>query len=95
MPDNMDPKTLLIMKSYDIQKLSRTCNNPGCSRPPAKEITIFEFDARTAKKRGLITLYLCSDHYAGLEDFLNRLKGLCKKGRIIQKEIFDIGCVTY
>ena len=91
----MDSVIPFIMKSFDIRKLSRTCNTHGCDKPPAKEVNVFEFDAKTAKKRELVTLYLCSNHYNSLDLFLNRLKELCEKGRIIQKEVFDVGCVTY
>lgn len=95
MPDNMDPRTALIMSSFDIRKLSRACNAHGCDSPPAKQVNVSEFDARTTRKKELVTLYFCSKHYTGLDAFLERLKGLCGKGAIIHKEVFDIGCVTY
>ena len=91
----MDDKMLFIMRSFDIRKLSRACNTHGCSKPPSKEVNVFEFDARTTRKRELVTLYLCTEHHSGLSSFLEQLKGLCERGRIIQKEDFDIGRVTH
>lgn len=91
----MDPKAELIMKSFDIKKLNRSCNSPGCENPVMKEVGILEFDTRINRKRELVSLYLCNEHYSSLEAFLEKLSSLCEKGKVIEKEVTEMGYLTY
>ena len=91
----MDPKTELIMSSFDIRKLNRSCNAHGCSKPVTKEVSILELDAKVSRKRELVSLYLCGEHFRDLDSFLERLSKACEKGKIILKEVSERGYVTY
>ena len=84
----------LISKNFDLKNFSRNCNFHGCNRLPTKEATIFEFDPKTQKKRDLVSLYFCTEHYnTSIQKLMKEIKKIIND-KIIEKRIFDIGYVT-
>jgi hypothetical protein len=86
----------IIASSFDLRKLTKTCNFMGCQKPASVEALIFEVDMETKRRRELASLYLCREHYRaelkGLMDKLNRESG---EGKVSRAEVFDIGYVTW
>ncbi len=86
-----------VGKRYDIRKLERKCNFINCNRKPGKEILIYEFDIRTGKKKELLSLYLCSEHFIVARNTL--IEDLKKTGNMEGKKInikvFDTGIITH
>jgi len=85
----------LISSSFDLKNFSSNCNFRGCTRLPTKEAIIFEFDPKKGRKRDLVSLHFCEEHY---KKSINRLMDEIKrieKDKLIDKRIFDIGYVTH
>ena len=85
----------LILREFDVRKLNRACNHKGCEKIPTKEMLIYETDFRNQRRKDLVSLYFCSKHYEVSKKFLQKLAGVCEKGRVVDKKVFDIGYVTY
>jgi hypothetical protein len=88
--------TSLILGKFELKKLSKTCNTRNCDKAPSKKAIITELDTKTAKKKDLVVLYFCNEHYNGsFKKFFNELINACKAGKIIDKRVFEIGYVTH
>ncbi len=84
----------LISRNFDLKNFSRNCNFRGCNRLPIKEATIFEFDPKTKRKRDLVSLYFCAEHYnITINKLMKEIKRI-ESAKIIDKRIFNIGYVT-
>ena len=86
----------LIADAFDLQRRNKLCNIPGCGKPPAKRVTIFEENRISRNRKALATVYLCSEHYSTkIPTFLTEANMLRETGRVIDKKVQDIGLITY
>jgi len=84
-----------ISRNFDLKNFSRNCNYQGCRRLPTKEATIVEMDPCTKRKRDLVSLYFCAEHYnAVMEDLMEKVQNI-RSNKIIDKRIFEIGYMTH
>jgi hypothetical protein len=87
----------LVDRHCNIRLLRTSCNFRECGRKPSKEMLIYQIDMHTAKKRDIISLYLCPEHYQEMEKALESVIGRFRAGKIykIQQEDRSIKVVTY
>ena len=84
-----------ISRSFDLKNFSRSCNFHGCNRLPTKEATIFEFDPKTKRKRDLVSLYFCAEHYnITIRKLMKDIRKI-ENGKVIDKRVFEIGYITH
>lgn len=72
----------IVTKYCDIRLLKTFCNFRGCEKKPTKEMLIVQIDMNTAKRREIISIYLCQDHYNSMEKALEGVVGKFKNGKI-------------
>ncbi len=85
----------IISEHCDIRKMKSNCNFAGCEKKPGKEMLIFQVDMNTRKKRDIISIYLCSEHYREMEKRLEGVVNKFREGKMYVIKGFDIGFVTY
>ena len=87
----------VVDRHCNIRFLKTNCNFRLCEKPPEKEMLIFEMTMSTAKKKDIISLYLCQEHYREMEKALDGVIGRFRNGRVyrIKKTDDTINVVTY
>jgi hypothetical protein len=89
-------KIEIIAGNFDLQKMGRLCNHPGCSRKPSRRVSVFDEDRVTGERKPIATVFLCSEHEeTSLPAFLNEINQVKELGRIVTTSVHDIGYVTY
>ncbi len=84
-----------ISRNFDLRNFSRSCNIHGCNRLPTKEAVIVEFDPKTGRRRELVSLYFCGEHYnKSIKKIMRDIKKI-ENTKVIDKNVFDIGYVTH
>jgi hypothetical protein len=92
----MRPELLLNIENYDLRKLSKTCNYKDCQKLPSKEVIITETDGKSMKKKDLVSIYFCTEHYnRNIRAVIEKINNSSERGKLIEKKVFDIGYVTY
>jgi hypothetical protein len=85
----------VVDKYCNIRLLKTNCNFRDCDRKPRKEMLILQLDMNTAKKREIISLYLCHEHYAAMEKALEGVVGRFKNGKIYKIAQSDLALFRY
>jgi hypothetical protein len=85
----------LVDKHCDIRLLKTNCNFRECERKPRKEMLIFRLDMNTAKKKDILSLYLCQEHYAAMEKVLEGIVEKFKNGKIYKIRQSDLPLFRY
>jgi hypothetical protein len=88
----------LVTQYCDIRLLKSNCNFRNCDRAPKMELLVYQIDMIMDKKRDIISLYLCPDHYAEMERRLGEVVEKIKGGKtykIKHSEDKGIHIVTY
>lgn len=75
------------MNRFDIAKLKNWCNEKLCKNKPEKEFGIFEYSMN--KKREILTVYLCDEHFLKMRGFLKDLRDLAPN-MILEKKVKNI-----
>ncbi|RLI97966.1 MAG: hypothetical protein DRO99_01960 [Candidatus Aenigmatarchaeota archaeon] len=89
-------KSWSILKNLELVKMHKLCNFNGCGKLPTREINIFEENMITGRRKGLVSLYLCSEHYkTELGPIVKTLRDASTKEIKIGKSVKDIGCITF
>ena len=83
--------TEAVLRNFDIKKMKKVCNYPGCKKKPEKEVYIYEYQIK--KSIGITTLYLCKEHLHSAKDLAEEIKRISPK-MIVQKKERDIGKVA-
>jgi hypothetical protein len=81
----------VVDKHCDIRLLRTNCNFRNCSRKPGKEMLILQLDMNTAKRKGIVSLYLCPEHYEEMERVLEGIVGKFKDRKIYKIIQSDLG----
>jgi hypothetical protein len=90
----MNPENLLRIDTFDLRKLSKTCNYRDCKKLPTKQAVILETDSKSTRE--IVDLYFCAEHYnRNIRTIMEKLNALSEKGKFIEKKVFDIGYITY
>ena len=76
--------TSTILNMFDIKKLKRQCNYPGCNNKPEKEIYIYEYTIK--RKIGLATIYLCNEHINTVKGLVTKIKNIEPKAIIESRQ---------
>ena len=77
----------IILRMFDIKKLKKTCNYPGCKKKPEKEVYIYEYQIK--RSTGITTLYLCKGHLSSAKDLIKEIKKIAPN-LIVQKKEKDM-----
>ncbi len=77
----MDRLFELVSQHCDIRLLKAGCNFRGCDRKPGSELLVYQMDMATSKKKDMISLYLCPEHYAEMEKLLAEVVERFKAGK--------------
>ena len=85
----------LVDKHCDIRLLKTNCNFRECGRKPRKEMLVLQLDMNTAKKREIVSLYLCNEHYEAMEKELEGVVGKFKNGKIYKIRQSDMPLFRY
>ena len=88
----------LVTQYCDIRLLKTGCNFRSCEKAARMELLVYQIDMITAKKRDIISLYLCPEHYAEMENRLGDVVEKIKSGKIYKikhSEDKGINIVTY
>ena len=88
----------LVNQHCDIRLLKTGCNFRNCDKTPNRELLIYQIEMATAKKKDIISLYLCPEHYAEMErllgDVVEKFRG-GKTYKIKRSDEKGIRIVTY
>lgn len=88
----------IVDKHCNIRLLKTTCNFRDCDKKPGREMLIYQIDMNTAKKKDIVSIYLCPEHYSEMEKLLEGIIGKFKSGKIYKIKRSDdkgINIVTY
>jgi len=80
----------LINQHCDIRLLKTSCNFKGCYKKPKKEMLIIQLDMNTVKRKEIISLYLCDEHYTEMEKILGDVVGKFVNGKVYKIKKSDI-----
>ena len=62
----------VILSMFDVKKLKNACNFPSCNKKPEKKILVYEYSIK--RRRDLISLYLCKEHFGSINKLLRKIR---------------------
>jgi hypothetical protein len=91
-----EKQSRLLLESFDLRKLDRSCNFRGCDRHPSREILLQETNIITKERKEMASLYFCSEHYNDVSgDITVRLNEVADKRWVVGKKEYDVGFITH